>query len=105
MLAHCIKVDQRPAAVVPEQVVALEVAMADAFPNQLLHDLDQGIHLLFRGVAIFHIRRETGSQVLAIDVLGDQVGAAAQAKHALLQYCQRARRGDIEELQAVPFDP
>ena len=35
VLAHGIEVDQRPLAVIPEQVMALEVAMADALADQV----------------------------------------------------------------------
>ncbi|MNH21647.1 hypothetical protein D3C79_814660 [compost metagenome] len=105
MLAHGVEVDQRPLAVVPEQVVALEVAMADALADQLLHHLDQRIDLLFRRLAVFHIGRKARGQVRAIDVFGDQIRTAAQAHDALLQHCQGFGRGDVEELQAVAFDP
>ena len=105
MLAHGVQVDQRPASVVPEQVVPLEVAVADALADQLLHHLHQRIELFLRGLATFHVGRKARGQVWAIDILGDQVGTAAQAQHPLLQHRQGAWRGDIEKLQAVPFDP
>ncbi|MNI73346.1 hypothetical protein D3C73_1293470 [compost metagenome] len=79
--------------------------MADTLADQLLHQLHQGIDLLFRHLAAFHIRREARGQVRAIDMFGNQVRPAAQAHDALLQHRQRARRGDAQELQAVAFNP
>ncbi|MNN65657.1 hypothetical protein D3C81_1811780 [compost metagenome] len=78
MLAHRIEVDQRPAILLPEQVMTLEVAMADAFANQLGKQMIQCHQLGFRCIATFNIGRKTFDDVRPRQVLGDQVSPAAQ---------------------------
>lgn len=78
VLAHRIKVDQRPAVLVPEQVVALEVTMADALADQFGEQVIQRLQFVFRRFTAFNIRREAFDDVRARQVFGDQVRAAAQ---------------------------
>src|SRR5690606_9966984 len=52
MLAHDVEVDQAPAAVVPEQVVAFEIAVADALADQRGEQPVQRRQLGFRRAAI-----------------------------------------------------
>ncbi|MNK95145.1 hypothetical protein D3C87_1153700 [compost metagenome] len=78
VLAHRIEVDQRPAILLPEQVMTLEVAMADAFANQLGKQMIQRHQLGFWCIATLNIRRKTLNDVRPRQVLGDQVSPAAQ---------------------------
>ena len=100
MLAHGIQVDQRPAVRVPEQVVPLEVAMADALADQFGEQVVEGQQFVFRRIALFNVRRKTLDDVRPRQVLGDQVGPAAQPEKTLFQDRQRLGGGDAEECQA-----
>lgn len=105
MLAHRVEIDQRPAILLPEQVVALEVTMADALTDQFGKQVIQRRQLGLRCITAFHVRRKALDDVRPRQMLGDEIGTTAQPEKTFLQKRQRLGRGDAKERQAIAFAP
>src|SRR5690606_13657084 len=106
MLAHGIQVDQRPGTlcVIPEQVVPLEIAMADAFAQQGSEQSIQRQQLGFRGRSLL-VCLKTRNYILPTAIVGNQVRAASQPAPAPLDHSQRRRRDNAQQLQTIAFAP
>lgn len=85
--------------------MALEIPMADALADQLGKQLVQRLQFVLGRIAAFHIRSKALDDVRPRQVLGDQVGTAAQPQEPFLQHRQRLGCGKTQEGQAVAFAP
>ena len=85
MLLHGVEVDQRPTrqSVIPEQVVPLEITVADAFAQQRGEQAIKRLQIAFRGRSVVE-RLKTRDYILPAAVFGNQVGTPAQPAPAPL---------------------